>query len=251
MAGVEAIGLVLGCTGLVFGLVPPLLDYRSLPQHCNELKGFISRQSSILAQFEAEFRSVLDQDLLCPGTLAMTRDEIANLTSFLDNYRKHLDEFGTLLTSTASTKPRAFLDFKRLQTILSGKTGGGLGTLQQKQSMMQLYMIEAKGYRKKLENSRSTRDPLVPRLAKTRLGRTAAAAYNVPHVQPVSVRPRPVTILVPQIDIVRPPSPTETLVESSPTDLELTEGKLRVYEQQDAPGPSCIPPPAYKPYEQI
>jgi len=62
--------------------------------------------------------------------------------------------------------------------VISGKTGMGIGTLQQKQSFLQMYMMEAKGHRRRLAEEKKRRSPLPP----TRtipMGQIASAAYKV------------------------------------------------------------------------
>ncbi|KAF8419473.1 hypothetical protein EV426DRAFT_289007 [Tirmania nivea] len=222
MSGVEAIGLALGCSTLAFGLVPSILDYRSLPEHCAELQDFISRQSTSLAVMEADFTALMDQQLLSPGTGSMNDEEVESLRNLLQRYRKCLEDFRKMLTIMVKPKPKTtFFDLQRLQMILKGKTGPGLGTLQSRQNFLQLYMIEleATGYRRKLETSRTMHTSFGSRLSRARLGQQASKAYKVSPFYPstcgpacagasaMSPAPAP-----PKVDIVRPSSPADTLV---------------------------------------
>jgi len=222
MSGVEAIGLALGCSTLAFGLVPSILDYRSLPEHCAELQDFISRQSTSLAVMEADFTALMDQELLSPGTVSMSEEEVESLRNLLQRYRKCLEDFRKMLTIMVKPKPTTTaFDLRRLQMILKGKTGPGLGTLQSRQNFLQMYMIEleATGYRRKLETNRTMNSFFGSRLSKTRLGQLASAVYKVSPFYPSTCGPAcattnasPPTLAPPQVDMVRPGSPTDTLV---------------------------------------
>ena len=221
MSAMEAIGLVLGCSTLAFGLVPSILDYRSLPEHCAELQDFISRQSTSLAVMEADFTVLIYQELLSPGTSPMSDEEVESLRNLLQRYRQCLEDFRKMLTIMAKPKPTTtFFDLRRLQVILKGKTGPGLGTLQSRQNFLQMYMIEleATGYRRKLEANRTTHPSFGSRLSRARLGQLASAAYKVSPFYPSTcgpacavASPTSPTLPPPKADIGRPSS-ADTLV---------------------------------------
>lgn len=180
MSGVEAVGIALGCSSLVLGFIHPALDYRALPSHCSELQEFIMRQRCLLAGLEAEFNSLVDRDVVLSHR-TITSEHVDTIRNFLHRYRRSLSEFSGMLSGMVKSKPSSFLDFRRLHAIFLGRTGNGLDTIQQKQQLISMYMIEADQHRRTLqtENSRWRASSFVSKLARVRMGKTASAAYKV------------------------------------------------------------------------